>query len=116
MDEAEALADRIAVLSAGRIVAEGTPGTLGSRHQAAYQISLTLPDGVAADELPVPGALVRPHDESGRVLIETGAVMSTLHSLSGWALDRSLDIPDLRVHRPTLEDIYLTLTEPPKVK
>jgi ABC-type multidrug transport system ATPase subunit len=44
MDEAEALADRIAVLSAGRIVAEGTPVTLGGRDQAAYQISFTLPD------------------------------------------------------------------------
>jgi ABC-2 type transport system ATP-binding protein len=114
MDEAEALADRIAVLSAGRIVAEGTPATLGGRDRAAYQISFTLPDGVAVDELPVPGALVRAHGESGRVRIETGEVMATLHALSGWAVARALDVPDLQVHRPTLEDIYLGLTEPPK--
>ena len=41
--------------------------------------------------------------------------MATLHSLSGWAIDRTLEVPDLQVHRPTLEDIYLTLTEPPQV-
>ncbi|HEY3727155.1 MAG TPA: ABC transporter ATP-binding protein [Solirubrobacteraceae bacterium] len=114
MDEAEALADRIAVLSAGRIVAEGTPGTLGGRDRAAYQISFTLPDGVAVDELPVPAALVGAHDESGRVLIETGEVMATLHALSGWAVARTLEVPDLQVHRPRLEDVYLGLTEPPK--
>jgi ABC-2 type transport system ATP-binding protein len=114
MDEAEALADRIAVLSAGRIVAEGTPSTLGGRDQAAYQIGFTLPDGVAVDQLPVPAASVRRHDEVDRVLIETGDVMATLHALSGWAVDRTIDVADLQVHRPTLEDIYLTLTEPAK--
>src|SRR5246127_2830634 len=57
MDEAEALADRIAVLSAGVIVAEGTPRTLGSRDRAAYQVTFTLPRGVAIEELPVtPGS------------------------------------------------------------
>jgi ABC-2 type transport system ATP-binding protein len=114
MDEADALADRIAVLSGGRIVAEGTPGTLGGRDRAAYQISFTLPDGVAVDELPVAAVSVHAHDQSGRVLIETGEVMATLHALSGWAVDRALAVPDLQVHRPTLEDIYLGLTEPPK--
>jgi ABC-2 type transport system ATP-binding protein len=114
MDEAEALADRIAVLSAGRIVAEGTPGTLGGRDRAAYQISFTLPDGVAVDELPIPAASLRAHDKSERVLIETGEVMATLRALSGWAVDRRLVVSDLQVHRPTLEDIYLGLTEPPK--
>jgi len=43
MDEAEALADRITVLSAGVIVAEGTPGTLGGRDRAAYQIRRSRP-------------------------------------------------------------------------
>jgi ABC-2 type transport system ATP-binding protein len=112
MDEAEVLADRIAVLSAGRIVAEGTPSTLGGRDQAPYQISFTLPEGVAIDELPVQGTSVRGHDQSRWVTIETGQVMATLHSLSGWAIERGLEVPDLQVHRPALEDVYLALTEP----
>jgi ABC-2 type transport system ATP-binding protein len=114
MEEAEALADRIAVLSAGLIVAEGTPGTLGGRDRAPYEILFTLPEGVAIDELPVGRASVRELDDSRRVLIETGQVMATLHSLSAWAIDRTLEVADLQVHRPTLEDIYLALTEPPK--
>ena len=48
MDEAEYLADRITVLSAGRIVAEGTPRTLGGRDRMNTAISFTLPDGLVA--------------------------------------------------------------------
>ena len=114
MEEAEALADRIAVLRAGVIVAEGAPGTLGGRDRAPYQVSFTLPEGVTIDELPVGRASVRELDGSRRVVIESGEVMATLYSLSGWAIERTLEVPDLQVHRPTLEDIYLALTEPPK--
>src|SRR6202030_3429508 len=52
MDEAEALSDRIAVLAAGRIVAEGTPGTLGGREAMAATIRFTLPDGLARGDPP----------------------------------------------------------------
>ena len=65
MEEAEALADRIAVLSAGLIVAEGTPGTLGGRDRAPYEISFTLPEGIAIDELPVGRVSVRELDGHG---------------------------------------------------
>jgi ABC-2 type transport system ATP-binding protein len=108
MDEAEALADRIAVLRAGRIVAEGTPSTLGGRDRAAYQISFALPEGVAVEELPLPA-----HELEGstRVLIESEEVMAALHTLSGWALERALDLRELQVRRPGLEEIYLGLTE-----
>src|SRR5204862_8319725 len=52
MDEAENLADRIAVIAQGRIVAEGTPGTLGGRERMAARVRFTLPDGRGADALP----------------------------------------------------------------
>ena len=52
MDEAERLADRITVLSAGRIVAEGTPRTLGGRDHMTSTISFTLPGQVQAHDLP----------------------------------------------------------------
>jgi ABC-2 type transport system ATP-binding protein len=114
MDEAEALADRIAVLSAGVIVAEGTPRTLGGRDRAAYQITFTLPEGVRIDELPVPSGSVRQLDESGKVLIESAQVMATLKALSGWAIEQRHEFSDLHVRRPALEDVYLGLTKPPK--
>jgi ABC-2 type transport system ATP-binding protein len=114
MDEAEALADRIAVLKAGEIVAEGTPVTLGGRDRAAYQITFTLPEGVAIDELPTGAGAPTALGESGKLIIESEDVMPTVRALSGWAIEHHYDIPDLLLRRPTLEDVYLRLTEPPK--
>jgi ABC-2 type transport system ATP-binding protein len=113
MDEAEALADRIVVLSAGQIVAEGTPSTLGGRDRAAYQITFTLPQGVAIEELPGGAGSARALDQAGRVLIESEQVMPTLRALSVWAIENSQEVSDLMVRRPALEDVYLSLTEPP---
>ena len=112
MDEAEALADRIAVLRAGKIVAEGTPATLGGRDSAAYEILFTLPAGVNADALPPIPADVRTPDETRRVVIRSAAVMPALHALSGWMMQGGYEVSDLQVRRPTLEDVYLGLTEP----
>ena len=108
MDEAEALADRIMVLNAGRIVAEGAPSTLGGRDHAAYQISFKLPAGVAADALPLSAEV----GADGRHVVHSEKVMAALHELSGWALKRGVELGDVQVHRPSLEDIYLSLTEP----
>jgi ABC-2 type transport system ATP-binding protein len=110
MEEAEALADRIAVLRAGLIVAEGTPSALGGRDRAPYQISFGLPEGVAIDSLPMPAS---PLDQTGRVLVESDEVMATMHALTGWAIERGLEVADLAVRRPALEDVYLGLTETP---
>ncbi len=88
MDEAEALADRIAVLKAGRIVAEGTPITLGGRDHAPYEITFTLPAGASVAELSVLPAEVRPLEDADRVLIRSERVMPALHALSGWAIER----------------------------
>jgi ABC-2 type transport system ATP-binding protein len=114
MDEAEALADRIAVLSAGVIVAEGTPATLGGRDRAAYQITFTLPQGVDVGQLPVELGPARVLDHVDKVLIQTEKVMPSLQALSGWAIEQRHEISDLLVRRPALEDVYLGLTEAPK--
>jgi ABC-2 type transport system ATP-binding protein len=109
MDEAQALADRVAVIVAGRIVAEGTPATLGGRDQAVSDISFGLPTGRSVLELPgdlATAARLR----DGRVHLETTSPAEVLHALSGWALEQGHDLGDLTVGRPTLEDIYLRLT------
>jgi hypothetical protein len=43
-------------------------------------------------------------------VVRSTGVAADLHELSGWALDRRLALDDLEVRRPTLEDIYLSLT------
>ncbi|HWE34513.1 MAG TPA: ABC transporter ATP-binding protein [Solirubrobacteraceae bacterium] len=110
MEEAEVLADRIAVIAAGRIVAEGTPKTLGGRQLADAQIAFALPPGVTPVELPV-AIRDRVHeDPGGRLVLPSATVAADLHDLSGWALDHKLELDDLEVTRPTLEDVYLRLT------
>ena len=111
MDEAEHLADRIAVIAGGAIVAEGTPRTLGGRDRMRAAISFTLPRDVAVAQLP---DALRPLAEdggAGRVVLRSEAPLLHLQMLAGWALARGLDLPDVDVRRPTLEDVYLSLTE-----
>jgi ABC-2 type transport system ATP-binding protein len=111
MDEAERLADRIAIIAAGRIVASGTPQTLGNRHLSGARIAFALPHGTFAHELPEPLAERSQQAAGGRTVIESHTVAADLHALSGWALARGLELDDLDITRPTLEDIYLSLTQ-----
>jgi ABC-2 type transport system ATP-binding protein len=110
MEEAERLADRIAVIAAGLIVAEGTPQTLGGRQLEAAQISFRLPAHVAADDTPVALAERIQTDGDGTLRLPSTAVTADLYELSGWALERDLELDALEVSRPTLEDVYLQLT------
>ena len=87
LDEAEALADRIAVIAAGCIVAEGAPDTLGGRATAAARVSWDPPGGA-------------------RRTVETGAPTATITELGS---QFGGEIPGLTVTRPTLEDVYLDL-------
>jgi len=105
MDEAENLADRIAVIAAGKIVAEGTPATLGGRERMAATIRFTLPMGLSPDELPLRASTL-----NGRVMVESRQPLRDVKALADWALDRGIDLPDLDVRRPSLEDVYLELT------
>jgi len=105
MDEAQTLADRIIVIAAGEIVAEGTPASIGGRGDAEATVSFQRPNGIGVDELPVPAQL----DANGRVEIRSAHVTALLHELTGWALQRDLELRDLEVARPSLEDVYLEL-------
>jgi ABC-2 type transport system ATP-binding protein len=112
MDEADQLADRIAVISGGRIVAEGTPGTLGGRDRMAATIRFTLPAGTGADDLP-PELRALVAGEDGHTTLTTDTPLVHVGALADWALARGIDLPDLDVRRPTLEQVYLELTEEP---
>jgi ABC-2 type transport system ATP-binding protein len=105
MDEAQALADRVAVMAGGQIVAEGTPSDIGGRDTARSRIRIALPDGYTTADLPVAGVL-----GEGQVSVETAEPTQALHQLTGWALQRGMVLGRLTVDRPSLEDIYLRLT------
>lgn len=106
MDEAQFLADRVAVIAKGLIVAEGTPESLGGRSTAATLITFNR-DGANIDGLPADDVVI---SENGRVTVRTTEPTAAIHRISGWALERGLELVDLVVSRPTLEDVYLDLT------
>jgi ABC-2 type transport system ATP-binding protein len=110
MEEAERLADRIAVISDGRIVAEGDPRTLGDRHLSGAEITFSLPAGMRASDLPPALASRAEENGGGRLIVRSTAVTADLHVLAGWALEHGVELDDLEVRRPTLEDVYLKLT------
>jgi ABC-2 type transport system ATP-binding protein len=110
MEEAERLADRIAIIAAGQIIAEGTPQTLGGGRLGGTSIIFSLPGDTAAAELPRGLAERVQLHHGGRAVLSGSSVTADLHALAGWALERGLELDDLEVRRPTLEDVYLKLT------
>ena len=89
LDEAEQLADRVAVLREGVIVREGTPKELTG--------------GAVETE-------VRYRRAGEDIVVTTGDPTQLLHELTGEALARGEELEGLEVRRPTLEDVYLDLT------
>jgi ABC-2 type transport system ATP-binding protein len=114
MEEAERLADRIAVISSGRVVAEGTAATLGGRDTEASIVSFTLPSGVPAADLPPAVAASMSGAPGDTVEVQVTSPLTLLGTLAAWAQARNIDLPDLQVSRPTLEDVYLQLTREPR--
>ena len=92
LDEAQALADRVAIIKDGRIIVEGEPGSLGeTAGTAPYRVAYRNGDGTLIEE-------------------QTDDPTTLLHELTGDALARGERVRDLTVTRPTLEDVYLELT------
>ncbi len=105
MDEAQYLADRLAVIANGRIVAEGDPATLAGRDRMRATIRFTLPEGARP-----PAHLSAEVVVGSSYEVSSDRVTQDLHDLTSWALGSAIDLEDLRVDRPSLEDVYLELT------
>jgi ABC-2 type transport system ATP-binding protein len=105
MDEAQFLADRVAVIVGGRIIAEGPPATLGDRNRARTRIRYRAPVGATP-----PHGLFAPPGPDGYTEITPDDVARALHELTGWAIEQGLNLDELEVTRPSLEDVYLSLT------
>lgn len=109
MEEAQRLADRVAVLRQGRLVAIGRPDDLGGAASASSVLTFQLPSGLRAADLPALAGSVAA--ANGEVTVRTGDPTADVHALTGWALERRMQLPSLRLTKPTLEDVYLELTE-----
>ena len=112
MDEAQALADRVAVMVDGRIVALGTPAEIGGRDTAPTEIAFVLPDGAGVADLPdLGGDAAVSEPTPGRVVIVAPRGLHASHAITGWALERGHELRGFEVTQPSLEDVYLRLTE-----
>jgi ABC-2 type transport system ATP-binding protein len=109
MEEAERLADRVAVITAGTLVSQGSPKSLVDR-QGSPSITFTLPAGLTAADLPEPVRQVVCGSSGGKLALAAASPLPMLGTLAAWAEHAGLDLPDLEVRRPTLEDAYLQLT------
>jgi ABC-2 type transport system ATP-binding protein len=107
MDEAEYLADRVAVMSAGRIVTSGAPSTLGLREQARVRVRYRLPAGASP-----PSGFGGSAGADGFVQVYVPDPVADIHRLLHWAVIEGVALDGLEVIRPSLEDVYLSLTRP----
>ena len=105
LDEAQHLADRIVVLNEGKIVAEGTPQSLGST-QAVTTVRFSI-----ADTAGLPALGDGPAITDNKVTYRTTQPTADLYSLTRWAVERSVELVGLTVTRPSLEDTYLDIMD-----
>ena len=110
MEEAETLADRVAIIGEGKIVAEGAVGQLLDKDR-----STTIRFRVRPGSAHLPKDLtVVPTDDDGRYAITTAAPTHSLHRLTGWAVEQGIELEELSVTRPSLEDLFLELIDSPE--
>jgi ABC-2 type transport system ATP-binding protein len=110
LQEAEELADRLAILHRGRIVRIGTPAEVAASQPA--RISFTLPAAAGEPVPDLPGA-AGTADKAGRtgrsVVVHTRDLQQTLTALLGWASSRGVELPDLNARSASLEEAFLAV-------
>lgn len=113
LEEAQFLADRVAVINRGVVVADDTPERLGDRENLPTRISFSVPaGGLSPEAAGVEGMTVEPgvHGEPPRATFDSSSPTADLDRLTSWAVGAGIELDSLEVRRPTLEDVYLDLT------
>jgi ABC-type multidrug transport system ATPase subunit len=95
----------------GRIVALGTPAEIGGRDTAPTEIDFVLPASLSLSDLPALDGAEVTETTPGRVRVISREGVRSAHELTGWALERGHELRGFAVSQPSLEDVYLRLTE-----
>ena len=109
MDEAQALADRVAVMRGGEIIASGRPDEIGGRNLRPAEIRFALPPDWSLGDIPDVPSVGR-EIQADRVTVFTREPVIAAHEITTWALYHDVELAHFSVTQPTLEDIYLELT------
>ena len=109
MDEAQSLADRVAILRRGKLAALGTTADIGAHLGEQTKISFRLPAGIDPGEI---GSVLAAELEldGGLAAIHTESPQRSLLALTSWAEERGILLEGLEAVRPSLEDMFLELT------
>ncbi|BBC34490.1 Multidrug ABC transporter ATPase [Streptomyces graminofaciens] len=109
LEEAEGLADRLAILHEGRFAATGTPAEVTASQPS--RISFELPAGYFLGDLPPLAELgVIGHEENGRaIVLRTGELQRAATALLRWAEDAHVELGRLEVRSASLEEAFLRI-------
>ena len=112
LDEAEHLADRVGIMSAGCLVVEGTPAEL-QRRSGASRVAVDVAGDVTAESVAVllDGLAVTVEVDRGRLVVVTAEVTAVLGRLTSWADASGITLGEWSVERPSLEQVFIELTE-----
>jgi ABC-2 type transport system ATP-binding protein len=112
LDEAEHLADRVGIMSAGRLVLEGTPDEL-QRRSGTSRVDVTLSAIVTVEAVTgvLDGLVTSVAVDGGRLGVVTAEVTEVLARLTAWAGANGIELDDWSVERPSLEQVFIELIE-----
>jgi len=110
MDEAERLADRIAIIDHGQLIALDTPGNLTGTQNASVVRFVAQPGLDCTRLVALPSARKAEELRPGSYLIESDAVPALLVELTSWLRDSHIPLSELHVGHGSLEDLFLRLT------
>jgi ABC-2 type transport system ATP-binding protein len=111
LDEAEALAARAGVIVGGEVIEVAPVGELGGRSSMSASVSFAWTPALRGLPLPDLGADARyGQSDDDHVVLNTATPTAVVTALAAWAAAGGVpELPDLRVYRPTLEEIYLEM-------
>jgi len=112
IEEAERLCDRVAIVDQGKIIAMGTPAEIQAKTLGTSRIDLHVDRPVPACEVPLAlnGAKLVFNDERTKLSVASGKPTHTLVELVRWIDSQGIEIVDIQLKRPTLEDVFIELT------
>jgi ABC-2 type transport system ATP-binding protein len=112
MDEAERLSDELLILDHGRIIAQGTPGSIiGSLHVDSIVRFVLGGDSIDPEEfIALSGVASARRLEDGAISLSVRELHTAVPALLEWVRMQHRELTDLHTHRPTLEDVFVALT------
>jgi ABC-2 type transport system ATP-binding protein len=110
MDEAERLADELVIIDHGRIIASGSPRAIVDSLEAESIVSFTVENGASGMDYGALPGVVSVRDGTERIELTVTETHRTLPALLDLLRGQDRRLSDLHTHRPTLEDVFVSLT------